>query len=210
MHPADRDRAGSGHGARIFRARLEPFAMSMSLLSVAYETGPANGPSRSCCTAFRTTSIPTSTSHRARRPRLPGDRALHAWIRVDALPRWIDAQIGEQAAFGADLKALIDALGIPKAVVAGYDWGGRAACVCAAMWPERLQRARLPERLQHPGHRDSGKPAKVKDEVALWYQWYFQMRSWSGRSYCQSRGYRRNLVAPMVAALEIRPSHARP
>jgi len=38
---------------------------------------------------------------------------------------------------GADLLALIDALGIKRAVVAGYDWGGRAACVVAALWPER-------------------------------------------------------------------------
>ena len=36
---------------------------------------------------------------------------------------------------GADLLALLDALRIPRAVLAGYDWGGRAACVVAALWP---------------------------------------------------------------------------
>jgi len=46
---------------------------------------------------------------------------------------------GEQAALGADLLALMDALQIPKALLAGYDWGGRAACVVAAVWPERCQ-----------------------------------------------------------------------
>jgi pimeloyl-ACP methyl ester carboxylesterase len=44
---------------------------------------------------------------------------------------------GEQAALGADLLALMDALAVPRAVLAGYDWGGRAACVVAALWPER-------------------------------------------------------------------------
>src|SRR5512145_625154 len=44
---------------------------------------------------------------------------------------------GEQAALGPDLLALMDALQVPRAVLAGYDWGGRAACVVAALWPER-------------------------------------------------------------------------
>ena len=45
---------------------------------------------------------------------------------------------GEQAALGQDLKELLDALGIRKAVLGGYDWGGRAACVVSALWPERV------------------------------------------------------------------------
>jgi pimeloyl-ACP methyl ester carboxylesterase len=44
---------------------------------------------------------------------------------------------GQQAAIGVDVIALIDALKIPTAVLADYDWGGRAACVAAALWPER-------------------------------------------------------------------------
>ncbi len=44
---------------------------------------------------------------------------------------------GQQAALGADVVALLDALEIPRAVLAGYDGGGRAACVFAALWPER-------------------------------------------------------------------------
>ncbi len=45
---------------------------------------------------------------------------------------------GQQAALGADLKAMMDALGLQRVVLAGYDWGGRAACVVAALWPERV------------------------------------------------------------------------
>jgi pimeloyl-ACP methyl ester carboxylesterase len=45
---------------------------------------------------------------------------------------------GEQAALGADLLALMEALKIERAMLGGYDWGGRAACVVAALWPERV------------------------------------------------------------------------
>ncbi|KAH7132186.1 Alpha/Beta hydrolase protein [Dendryphion nanum] len=44
---------------------------------------------------------------------------------------------GEQAALGYDIIELLDALQIPSAIFAGYDWGGRGACVAAALWPER-------------------------------------------------------------------------
>jgi pimeloyl-ACP methyl ester carboxylesterase len=46
---------------------------------------------------------------------------------------------GQQAALAQDLKDFMDALAIERAVVAGYGWGGRAACVAAALWPERVQ-----------------------------------------------------------------------
>ncbi|HEY0434873.1 MAG TPA: alpha/beta fold hydrolase [Chitinophagaceae bacterium] len=45
---------------------------------------------------------------------------------------------GQQAALGNDLIALMDALAIKKAVVAGYDWGGRACCIVSALYPERV------------------------------------------------------------------------
>src|SRR3954447_19379180 len=44
---------------------------------------------------------------------------------------------GQQAALGCDLRDLLDALEVPSAIVGGYDWGGRAACVLAALWPQR-------------------------------------------------------------------------
>ncbi|MBR1225189.1 alpha/beta hydrolase [Bradyrhizobium sp. AUGA SZCCT0176] len=48
-------------------------------------------------------------------------------------------RVGQQGALGADVIALMDALGIPTAIFAGYGWGGRAACVAAAIWPERCK-----------------------------------------------------------------------
>src|SRR4030095_15758301 len=64
-----------------------------------------------------------------------GCRAIVPFLRGFGGTRFLSAatpRSGEQAALGADLLALMDALGIARAVLAGYDWGGRAACVVAA------------------------------------------------------------------------------
>ena len=53
------------------------------------------------------------------------------------LPDAATPRSGQQATIGVDVIALMDALKIPTAVLAGYDWGGRAACVAAAPRPER-------------------------------------------------------------------------
>lgn len=45
---------------------------------------------------------------------------------------------GQQAALGKDLVDLMDAIGVPHAVLAGYDWGGLSSCVASALWPERV------------------------------------------------------------------------
>jgi pimeloyl-ACP methyl ester carboxylesterase len=69
-----------------------------------------------------------------------GCRVIAPYLRGFGGTRFLSADTprsGEQAALGADLLALLDALGIQRAVLAGYDWGGRAACVVAALWPER-------------------------------------------------------------------------
>ncbi|TFI45752.1 alpha/beta hydrolase [Rhodococcus sp. 1R11] len=61
------------------------------------------------------------------------------YLRGFGPTRFVDADTkrsGEQAAIGHDLRELIVALKLNRPIVAGYDWGGRAACVVAAMWPE--------------------------------------------------------------------------
>ena len=86
----------------------------------------------------------------------------------DATPR-----SGEQAALGHDLRELMDALNVPKAVLAGYDWGGRAACVVAALWPQRC--AGLVS-LNSYNIQDIAKamvPDTPQNERSLWYQYYF-------------------------------------
>ena len=75
-------------------------------------------------------------------PRLvaAGLRVVVPYLRGHGPTRFLSddtTRSGQQAALGADVVALLDALHVPQAVLAGYDWGGRAACVAAALWPER-------------------------------------------------------------------------
>lgn len=80
---------------------------------------------------------------------------------------------GEQAALGADLLALLDALQIPKAILAGYDWGGRAACVVAALWPERCAGLVSFNRYNIQDIANALLPDLPENEHRLWYQYYF-------------------------------------
>ncbi|MGJ7507725.1 alpha/beta fold hydrolase [Variovorax sp. GT1P44] len=86
----------------------------------------------------------------------------------DATPR-----SGEQAALGADLLALLDALAIPRAVLAGYDWGGRAACVVAALWPERCAGLVSFNSYNIQNIARAMEPEAAENEHRLWYQYYF-------------------------------------
>lgn len=80
---------------------------------------------------------------------------------------------GEQAAFGADLLALLDALKIDRAVLAGYDWGGRAACVVAALWPERCAGLVSLNSYNIQNIARAMEPDTPENEHSLWYQYYF-------------------------------------
>jgi pimeloyl-ACP methyl ester carboxylesterase len=83
---------------------------------------------------------------------------------------------GQQAALGKDLLALMDALDIGEAVLAGYDWGGRAACVVAALWPDRVRGlvSGLGYNVLDPSTADA--PRSPEQEFQLWYQFYFHSR----------------------------------
>ena len=80
---------------------------------------------------------------------------------------------GQQAALGADLLALLDALRIDRAIVAGYDWGGRAACVASALWPRRVRGLVSVNGYNLQDIARSGQPAAPDKEHRLWYQYYF-------------------------------------
>ena len=158
--------------------RLEPLRrVDAGVLDIAYyEAGPSDGPAAMLMHGF-----PYDIhSYVDVAPMLAstGCRIVVPYLRGYGPTRFRDAttpRSGEQAAIGADMMALMDALEIERAVFAGYDWGGRAACVGAALWPERciglvavnsyliqdIARAMVPARPQH--------------EVALWYQYYFQL-----------------------------------
>lgn len=105
-----------------------------------------------------------------------GCRVVVPYLRGYGPTRFLHADTprsGEQAALGADLLALMDALRVPRAVLAGYDWGGRAACVVAALWPGRC--AGL---VSYNGYNihdiaRAMEPADPRSEQRYWYQYYF-------------------------------------
>jgi pimeloyl-ACP methyl ester carboxylesterase len=127
-----------------------------------------------CCTAFLMTSMPMKLLPRY----LPqqGDAASSHFYAVSdrhgSIRRPRHAPGSKR--LGADLLALMDALAIPKAVLAGYDWGGRAACIVAALWPERvhgLVSSGNGYNIQNIAR--AGIPAPPEEEYRFWYQYYF-------------------------------------
>jgi pimeloyl-ACP methyl ester carboxylesterase len=79
---------------------------------------------------------------------------------------------GQQAALAHDLLELIDALGLTAPIVVGYDWGGRAACLVAMLWPERVSGLVSVSGYNVQNIPASGQPAPPEDERRLWYQYY--------------------------------------
>jgi pimeloyl-ACP methyl ester carboxylesterase len=80
---------------------------------------------------------------------------------------------GQQGALGHDLLSLMDGLSLRRAVLAGYDWGGRAACVVAALWPERVAGLVSITGYNIQNIATALQPASPDAEYRYWYQWYF-------------------------------------
>jgi len=80
---------------------------------------------------------------------------------------------GEPAALAVDTIALMDALKIPKAIIAGFDWGARTACIVAALWPERCQALVSVSGYLIGSVAAGKKPLPPKAEFQWWYQFYF-------------------------------------
>jgi len=87
----------------------------------------------------------------------------------DATPR-----SGQQAALAQDLLDYLDALDIDRGVVAGYDWGGRAACIAAALYPERIAGLVSVDGYNVQNLANAGEPSAPEWERTYWYQYYFQ------------------------------------
>lgn len=106
-----------------------------------------------------------------------GCRVLTPWLRGYGPTRFLEPatpRSGQQAALGADLRDFMDALGIQQATLAGYDWGGRAACVVAALWPDRVRGLVSITGYNIQNIPASGQPASAATELRYWYQWYMQ------------------------------------
>ena len=158
--------------------RLEPLrCVDAGALNIAYyEDGPSDGPAIMLMHGF-----PYDIhSYVDVAPQLAaqGCRVIVPYLRGYGPTRFRDARTprsGEQAAVGADLIALIDALNIQRAVVAGYDWGGRAACVVAALRPERCIGLVSVNSYLIQNIAKAMVPANARFEAAYWYQYYFQI-----------------------------------
>ena len=137
-------------------ARLEPLKhVDAGVLNIAYyEAGPADGP-----VAILLHGFPYdihSYVDVASQLAAQGCRVIVPYLRGFGATRFRDPatlRSGEQAAIGADVIALMDAISIRRAMLAGHNWGGRAACVAAALWPDRLPRHGDGEQLSDPGPR---------------------------------------------------------
>ena len=176
--------------------RLEPLRhVEAGVLDIAYlEAGPADGPVVLLMHGFpydihSYVDVAPMLAER-------GCRVIVPYLRGYGPTRFLSAatpRSGEQAAIGADLMALMDALSVPRAVFAGYDWGGRAACIGAALWPERCIGLVSVNSYQIQDIANALSPARPEREVPLWYQWYFQIERGRAGLAADRRGITRIL-----------------
>jgi pimeloyl-ACP methyl ester carboxylesterase len=103
-------------------------------------------------------------------------RVLVPYLRGYGPTRFRDAtapRMAEQAAIGQDLIDFADALGLQQMALAGYDWGGRAAAIAAALHPERVRATVIIGGYTIQNVFPPQQPAAPEVERELWYQWYF-------------------------------------
>ncbi|MFI4987708.1 MAG: alpha/beta fold hydrolase [Alphaproteobacteria bacterium] len=119
-----------------------------------------------------------------------GCRVLVPYLRGYGPTRFLAAatpRSGQQAALGRDLLAFMDALGLASATLVGYDWGGRAACVVAALWPERVQALVSIGGYNIQNIAKANAAASALQEYRFWYQWYFHTER--GRAGLETNRY---------------------
>ncbi|WP_249147506.1 alpha/beta fold hydrolase [Bradyrhizobium jicamae] len=165
------------------------------VLNIAYyEAGPASGPVVMLMHGFPYdihSFVDVAPDLAAQ-----GCRVIVPYLRGYGLTRFRDKSTlrsGEQAAVGADMMALMDALGIQRAVFAGYDWGGRAASIGAALWPERCIGLVCSNGYMIQDIANAMVPARPEREVPLWYQYYFQLERGRAGLAANRRGIARLL-----------------
>jgi pimeloyl-ACP methyl ester carboxylesterase len=105
-----------------------------------------------------------------------GYRVIVPYLRGYGTTRFLSSETvrnGQPSVVALDITALMDALKIEKATIAGFDWGARTANIIAALWPERCQ-AIVSVSGYLIGSQESGKmPLPPKAELEWWYQYYF-------------------------------------
>jgi pimeloyl-ACP methyl ester carboxylesterase len=105
-----------------------------------------------------------------------GYRVIVPYLRGYGTTRFLSSETmrnGQQSVIAIDVVALMDALKIQKAIVAGYDWGARTADIIAALWPERCKGLVSVSGYLIGSPEANKKPLPPKAELAWWYQFYF-------------------------------------
>jgi pimeloyl-ACP methyl ester carboxylesterase len=176
--------------------RLEPLRhVDAGVLNIAYhEEGPSTGPAVILLHGFPyeiNCYVDVAPQLAAN-----GCRVIVPYLRGFGETRFRDAatpRSGEQAALGADLIALIDALGIKRAVFAGLNWGGRGASVGAALWPEPCSGLVTVNSYLIQDISRAMAPIAPEDEASLWYEYYFQIERGRAGLAADRRGIARIL-----------------
>ena len=155
---------------------METKQIQAGVLEVGYhETGPADGPPVLLLHGFPYSIV----SYTGVAPLLAarGCRVIVPYLRGHGTTRFLSRDTprsGQQAALAVDVIQLLDALKIECPVLAGYDWGGRAACVVAALWPLRCGGLVSVNGYLIQDIARSAAPLAPMIESGLWYQYYFQ------------------------------------
>jgi pimeloyl-ACP methyl ester carboxylesterase len=105
-----------------------------------------------------------------------GQRVLVPYLRGYGTTRFLSddtSRNGEQAALAYDVIDFLDALGVDRAIVAGFDWGARSADIVAALWPERCDGLVSVSGYLIGSRTANEKPLPPAAELAWWYQFYF-------------------------------------
>lgn len=105
-----------------------------------------------------------------------GFRTIVPWLRGYGGTRFLSEtamRSGQQAAMAHDVLELMDALDLRQALLAGFDWGGRAACIVSALWPQRVRGLVTCCGYQIQDIAGATQPADPEQERRFWYQYYF-------------------------------------
>ena len=157
----------------------EPFGklkqINAGVLNIGYaEVGPANGPVVILLHGWPydiysfTDVAPLLTAK--------GYRVIIPYLRGYGTTRFLSNKTprnGQQAAIASDIIALMDALKIQKATLAGFDWGARTAVIIAALWPERCKALVSVSGYLITNRQANLQPLPPKAELGWWYQYYF-------------------------------------
>jgi pimeloyl-ACP methyl ester carboxylesterase len=118
-----------------------------------------------------------------------GYRVIVPYLRGYGTTRFLSGETfrnGQQSAVAVDTIALMDALGIEKAIVGGFDWGARTAVIMAALWPERCTGLVSVSGYIIVNLTANQQPLPPKAELGWWYQYYFATER-GRRGYSENR-----------------------